>query len=104
MSTNSIYEQDEHTLGRNATFESLNKENDPISFNSLRQPFGNNSSLSKSKSYVNAMLDLQEKVKTLERENESLKATVLTLRDEKERNMSESAILNEDLKLRLESM
>lgn len=67
MSTNSIFEQEEHNLQRNDTFESLpNKENDHLAFNSAKPTLSNNSSgVMKSKSYVNAMVDLQSKVKHL---------------------------------------
>lgn len=69
MSTNSIFEQDEHPLIRNDTFESLHKENDFNAFNTCRESSKNHSFASKSKSYVNAMVDLQNKVKILEKEN-----------------------------------
>jgi hypothetical protein len=65
MSTNSIYEEDEHPLIRNETFETINKENDLNFYNSARAN-QNTSAVLKSKSYLNAMTDLQSKVKQLE--------------------------------------
>lgn len=65
MSANSIYEQEEHSLQRNETYESLYKENDQLAFNSARPTIQNNSGVFKSKSYINAMKDLQAKAKQL---------------------------------------
>lgn len=100
MSTNSIFEQDEHTLQRTETFESL-KENDQLAFNSARPTLANTSGVVKSKSYVNAMLDLQNRVKQMEQENKSLASAVNSLREERNRSMSESTHLTQELKQRL---
>jgi exonuclease VII small subunit len=59
-------------------------------FNSTRQPMQNTSSILKSKSYLNAMADLQTKVKQLEQENDSLKNTLRFLKEDRNRSMSES--------------
>jgi hypothetical protein len=104
MSTNSIFEQEEHTLQRNETFESLNKENDQLAYNSAKPMSNNSSAVMKSKSYVNAMVDLQNKVKHLEIENNSLKKSVCSLKEARNQAMSESSHVTEELKSRLEML
>lgn len=96
MSTNSIFEEDEHPLIRNATFETINKENDFYSCNTQR-PSSNTSAVLKSKSYLNAMVDLQQKVKQLTEENASLKSSLNSIKDERNRNMSQSNYMAEEL-------
>lgn len=64
-------------------------------FNSTRQPIQNPSSVLKSKSYLNAMTDLQSKVKQLEQENDSLKNTLRFLKEDRNRSMSESSCMAE---------
>lgn len=73
-------------------------------FNSVRQPFQNTSSVLKSKSYLNAMTDLQSKVKQLEQENGNLKNILRNLKEDKNRSISESNVLNEELKTRITSL
>ena len=63
--------------------------------------FNNSSTLTKSKSYVNAMVDLQNKVKHLEVENNSLKQSVHSLKEARNYAMSESTHVTEELKSRL---
>jgi hypothetical protein len=88
MSTNSVFEQEEHSLQRNETFESLHKENDQLAFNSARPLSNNSSTVLKSKSYLNAMVDLQNKVKHLEIENSGLKHTVASLKEDRKKAMN----------------
>lgn len=57
-------------------------------FNTLRHPFQNTSSVAKSKSYLNAMTDLQSKVKQLEQENANLKNTLRFFKEDRNRSMS----------------
>jgi|LakMenE18May11ns_1017448.scaffolds.fasta_scaffold5444208_1 hypothetical protein len=56
-------------------------------FNSAR-PLQNTSSVLKSKSYLNAMTDLQAKVKQLEQENDSMKNTLRYMKEDRNRSMS----------------
>ena len=48
----------------------------------------NTSTVIKSKSYLNAMTDLQNKVKSLEQENQSLKQSLKMFRDDRSRAVS----------------
>jgi hypothetical protein len=57
---------------------------------------------SKNKSYVNAMLALQKKVKTLEDENSFIKKSLSIVNDERNRSMSESCATEEELKSRIQ--
>ena len=56
----------------------------------------------KSKSYVNAMLDLQQKVKSLEVENHKLKEVAYSLKEENAKTMRDSMCVKEEMKNRLE--
>jgi flagellar capping protein FliD len=73
-------------------------------FNSTRQPMQNTSSVLKSKSYLNAMTDLQTKVKQLEQENDNLKNTIRFLKEDRNRSMSESNCMTEELKTKIHSL
>lgn len=63
----------------------------------------NNASFSenKSKSYVNAMIALQKKVKTLEDQNHFMRKNLVKVNEQRSRSMSESFATEQELKARL---
>lgn len=76
-------------------------ERDKENNSSLLNVPSRNSTESKSKSYVNAMIALQKKVKTLEDENSFMRKNITKINQERAQSMTESSVAEEQLKSRL---